>query len=286
MTILVAYGTADEDLKLWRERVRYHSLWLGSEVESIQYNIRPREKLLLANIYTGNFLNLSSQRELPNPQSLMLVKQQEIWCLKQFSTEKCYERAASTVDQNETWVAYEAAETSLSLWCGFLALGQMYYRQEKNSWVISNDLRLLMPRESQDLDPAGWYSLFEFGAVSAPLTLFKSIRRVPPGHLLKFPAEDSSVRHVVRPLDLLNRTFPASCPPEQMMESTLSMEIDKIPPGSGLFFSGGVDSGLLAALAKRRRRTDLLLINCDFSGSFESASMIQKRNTLAKWRTT
>jgi asparagine synthase (glutamine-hydrolysing) len=272
MVILVAYGGSDQDLEFWHERARLHSTWLGLKFESTQLNIKPHEKILLANIYSDNLLNLTPRLGMPNTEKiLMLIKQQEIWSLKQFSNQQCYEQATATVDQNATWVAYDVNEASLSLSCGLFAFGQMYYRRGKNSWIISNDLRLLIPRESQDLDPAGWYSLFEFGAVSAPLTLFKSITRVPPGHSLKFSTYDSNVRHFFRPLASVNGIMSGSCSPEEMMENTLSMEIDKIPPGSGLFFSGGIDSGLLAALAKRRRRTDLLLINCDFSGCFDSA---------------
>jgi asparagine synthase (glutamine-hydrolysing) len=272
MVILVVYGGSDEDLKFWHARARLHSTWLGLEFESSELIIQDRNKLLIANVYKDNVLNLASRPDtLSLNQSLILRKQQAIWSLECISDQEYCKLSKSALDENDTWIAYDSKQLSLSVWCGLLALGQIFYRREKDSWIISNDLRLLLSQDSEDLDPAGWYSLFQFGAIPAPLTPFKTLRRVPAGHLSRLSVREFIVQHAFRPFARCNDALTPSGGPDELMENVLNAEIDKIPPLSGLFFSGGIDSGLLAALAKRRQRSDLLLINCDFSGSSDAA---------------
>ncbi|MBD3235557.1 MAG: hypothetical protein GF330_02505 [Candidatus Eisenbacteria bacterium] len=134
-------------------------------------------------------------------------------------------------------------------------------------WLAS-DPRWL-PVRQRHLDPRGLYALLQFGAIPAPYTLWKAVRRLAPGSRTRFAWLDDARRaprtttwsaplpaSATRPHDLpegarvgyvgerLDAVLTALCP-------------DRAPV---LLFSGGVDSGLLAARCARLGWRETLLL--------------------------
>jgi hypothetical protein len=136
----------------------------------------------------------------------------------------------------EVGVTGEAGDGTLYLWSSPFAVCHLYYRIAGDALIVSNDIRLLVGDDSTPLDPAAMFSLFQFGAVSPPLTLFPTIKRVPPGYAVRLTSQAADERY----LSYLPPDHPASSPvptlsAEALIEQALTHEIENIPPESGLF---------------------------------------------------
>ena len=127
----------------------------------------------------------------------------------------------------------------------------LYYRVHGSELEFASELRAL-PRSAVDLDALE--SFLAFNVVPGPLTIFSECRKLPPGHLLVW--EDGRVRvepfAEVRPvaaseerggsLDELAEELR-----ERMRDSVRAHLVSDVPVG--VLLSGGVDSGLITALA-------------------------------------
>ncbi|MBI1879017.1 MAG: hypothetical protein HYR94_12500, partial [Chloroflexi bacterium] len=126
-------------------------------------------------------------------------------------------------------------------------------------------LRLLMRWTGLELDEQAVYALFQYGTIPPPLTICQRIRRIPNGHVLKItpPSTEPAFEVFFQPgKDLpLDRN---SADPERQVQQTLDDILADIPASTALYFSGGVDSGLIAARLADLGRTDVRLINYAF----------------------
>ena len=127
----------------------------------------------------------------------------------------------------------------------------LYYRAAGDELEFASELRAL-PRGEIDFDALESY--LAFNVVPGPFTIFRECRKLPPGHLLVW--EDGRVRvepfAEVRPvpmseerdetLDELARELRA-----RMRDSVRAHLVSDVPVG--VLLSGGVDSGLITALA-------------------------------------
>jgi asparagine synthase (glutamine-hydrolysing) len=257
--------------KIWQRKTAIHASRLGLRNNNIQWIIKPERQVFFTSIDHGSPLHDHTSPKMLNYDNGVILKQwNNRWVLKGFGNQKDYYEAIRSRNIRDTWIAISEDGSNLYVWCGITAIDQLYYCRKTEAIIISNDLRLFVSGDTNDLDPIGFHSLFHFGALSAPFTIFKNAKRVPPGHLLKFSSPDFIEELTPHFLEDFCAPLSVPLPSERILEKTLVTEIDKVPADSGLFFSGGVDSGLLAALAKRRGRFDLRLINCDFSASLEA----------------
>jgi hypothetical protein len=157
-------------------------------VDSKKCRLGADQEILCVNISPSKYLEYPLLGQLGTLRSSIIVREcQGSWSIGH-SIVRIFKRKLLQPSKVGEWgtvlIAHDVDE--LYSWCGLWTAGQLFYRQFKDSLVISNDLRLLMTRDPGDFDPVGFYSLFHFGAVSAPFTLFKKVRRVPPGHVLRF----------------------------------------------------------------------------------------------------
>ena len=127
----------------------------------------------------------------------------------------------------------------------------LYYRADADGLAFASELRAL-PRGEVDLDALE--AFLAFNVVPGPLTIFRECRKLPPGHLLAW--EDGSVS--------IERFADARPAPESELRkgttTELAEELRERLRGSvrahlvsdvpvGVLLSGGIDSGMLAALA-------------------------------------
>jgi asparagine synthase (glutamine-hydrolysing) len=114
-------------------------------------------------------------------------------------------------------------------------------------------LRVLGLREEIDVDALEAY--LAFNAIPAPLTIFRGIHKLGPGQLLSFtPGGSPEVREWCRPMpaaaDRLRGESEEELAEEvraRLRDSVRAHLVADVPVG--VFLSGGVDSGALAALA-------------------------------------
>jgi asparagine synthase (glutamine-hydrolysing) len=116
---------------------------------------------------------------------------------------------------------------------------------------------LVLPELSRRIDPAALEDVLALGYIPDPATIYAGIRRLPPGHTLLLRRGETSRPEPRRYWSPPTRALPAPENPAAMLEAMLDRAVraqlmSDVP--LGCFLSGGVDSGLVTALAARARR--------------------------------
>jgi asparagine synthase (glutamine-hydrolysing) len=168
----------------------------------------------------------------------------------------------------DTGIQVREDDHSLRVEISSTAPDQIYYCTRSDSTEVADDLRRLVT-PTDTLDERAIYSLLQFGAVIPPLSPWRSIHRAVPGRITTF-------------LDLPARVEETEFPPEQVWDqesrsldlnqqisvllATLDSQLLALHQERRLvvLFSGGVDSGLLAARAAALGLKDTLLVNYSF----------------------
>ena len=132
----------------------------------------------------------------------------------------------------------------------------LHYAFEKGLLFFGSEIKSLLTvaPELADVDPEAMLSYFQFGYIPDPFTAFRTIRRLPPGHLLEFEAGQIKVRSY---WDIPSYgTFDPGSEDECLDELERRLEeavrirlISDVPLGALL--SGGVDSSTIVALMAR-----------------------------------
>jgi len=153
------------------------------------------------------------------------------------------------------------------------AVEQLYFARVGGGWALSNDLRLMARLAGADLDEAGVLGLFRYGLTPAPLTLFRGVRRVPVGHLLRIGpgAEPVLTRFAV--LGDASHREPEAANPEAFIRDTMDAILRRAPQSPVVYFSGGVDSSLIAARLAALGRDDTVLVNYTFGPDDQKAQL-------------
>jgi asparagine synthase (glutamine-hydrolysing) len=141
----------------------------------------------------------------------------------------------------------------------------LYYRDD-NELAFASELRAL-PRGEIDLDALE--AFLAFNSIPAPLTIFREVRKLPPGHLLLW--EDGRVRleRFARPAPVPLAELRDDEEPElveelrsRVRDSVRAHLVSDVPVG--VLLSGGVDSSFLAALAAQESSEPLRTFSIGF----------------------
>lgn len=156
---------------------------------------------------------------------------------------------------------------------------QLYYRVDEKFLRISDDLRTLR-RPGDELDETAIYTYLQFGAVVPPLSPWKSIRRFVPGTTTII--SDNSPPLIRKPPFQNPSPNALSLPNIEQQISTVVSALDRslLEHCAGrpvtILFSGGVDSGLLAARAAVLGLKNVTLVNYCF-GPNDRESMLAEQ---------
>jgi asparagine synthase (glutamine-hydrolysing) len=125
----------------------------------------------------------------------------------------------------------------------------LYYRATETELAFASELRAL-PRGEIDLDALE--AFLAFNSIPAPLTIFREIRKLPPGDLLIWADGRVELRRFARPAPIaeLREDEEAELVEElrsRLRDSVRAHLVSDVPVG--VLLSGGVDSAFLAALA-------------------------------------
>ncbi len=135
----------------------------------------------------------------------------------------------------------------------------LYYADEKNFFRFGSTLQSIIVKKDIDLqlDPESLHMHFTLHAVvPAPNTIFKNIKKVPPGHYLTIDENKKILFKKYWSFDNLNKNNYITDEKEALYltKKTLKESIDKRLSASdtdvGVLVSGGLDSSLIVALAK------------------------------------
>ena len=151
----------------------------------------------------------------------------------------------------------------------------LYWSAENGELLFASELRAF-PRGEVDVDALE--AFLAFNAVPHPLSIFRGVRKVEPGDLLVW--EDGRVRierfarPAPAPADGLRRESAEELAAElrdRLRDSVRAHLVSDVPVG--VLLSGGVDSGLLAALAAQETSAPVRTFSIGFEeGSFDETA--------------
>src|SRR5881398_2011414 len=144
---------------------------------------------------------------------------------------------------------WDASRRRLVLARDRFGIKPLYYRHADGELAFASELRAL-PRGEIDLDALE--SFLAFNSIPAPLTIFREIRKLPPGQLLLWEEGRLELRRFARPapIEELREDEEAELVEElrsRFRDSVRAHLVSDVPVG--VLLSGGVDSAFLAALA-------------------------------------
>jgi asparagine synthase (glutamine-hydrolysing) len=127
----------------------------------------------------------------------------------------------------------------------------LYYREDDGDLLFASELRAL-PRG--EVDPEALDAFLAFNSVPGPLSIFRGTRKLPPGHVLVWQDGKVELSRFARPAPARAEDVRREDEDElaeelraRLRDSVRAHLIADVPVG--VLLSGGVDSGLLAALA-------------------------------------
>ncbi|MFN2628077.1 MAG: asparagine synthase (glutamine-hydrolyzing) [Gaiellaceae bacterium] len=142
----------------------------------------------------------------------------------------------------------------------------LYYRAEGEELAFASELRAL-PRGELDLD--GLEAFLAFNSIPAPLSIFREIRKLPPGHVLVWEDGRIELDRYARPGPVPIGELRAGQEAElleelraRLRDSVKAHLVSDVPVG--VLLSGGVDSAALAALAAQESAEPLRTFSIGF----------------------
>jgi asparagine synthase (glutamine-hydrolysing) len=127
----------------------------------------------------------------------------------------------------------------------------LYYREGDGELAFASELRAL-PRGEIDLDALE--AFLTFNSIPAPLTIFREVRKLPPGHILTWHDSRTEITRYARPApvraDEVRTDDEAELVEElraRLRDSVRAYLASDVPVG--VLLSGGIDSATLTALA-------------------------------------
>jgi asparagine synthase (glutamine-hydrolysing) len=136
----------------------------------------------------------------------------------------------------------------------------LFYYIDENVLAFSSELTSLVqhPWIPRNIEPAALYQYLATGAVAAPLTMFKGIRQLLPGHRLVLEGtnlkEEAYWQVPGASLDRVPLLGDAAAQLRELLEQSVREHLlSDVPVGA--FLSGGIDSSTLVALMARATGT-------------------------------
>src|SRR4051794_10168224 len=155
----------------------------------------------------------------------------------------------------------------------------LYYTTAGGTLAFASELKAL-PRGEVDLDALE--AFLAFNSIPAPLSIWKDVRKLPAGHLLVWDGEGEEVRRYARPAPVPAEEVRTEDENElaeelraRLRDSVRAHLIADVPVG--VLLSGGVDSGVLAALAALESGKPVQTFSIGFDeGSFDELADARK----------
>ncbi len=144
----------------------------------------------------------------------------------------------------------------------------LVYRHEPGRLCFASELKSLLeiPGTPRDLDPIALDEYLTYQYVPHPRTIFRAIRKLPPGHHAVYSDDRLVVQPYWQPdFNAQSRMSEAEAIDRlrETLESAVALRLQSEVP-LGAFLSGGIDSSLIAAIAQRRSSRPLQTFSIGF----------------------
>lgn len=255
-----AYVGADAGLPLWREALVRHARWL-----------RLRARVEVRRLGDCRTLSLGWLEHTGRAGSRDGVEETEQHIV---AGTLVFDGVTRDGDANAATFTASLSGAELRVAVPPASPQQFYYARTRHGYVFADDMRLFPRLMNVELDERAVYALLRYGAIPPPFTFYTQVQRIPNGHVLRLApgAGEPVCTPMFRLTDLLHRDGGAS-QPDRWVSETLDAVLARVPASAMLYFSGGVDSGLLAARLGRLGRHDVRLLNYSFGPEDEESRL-------------
>ena len=136
-------------------------------------------------------------------------------------------------------------------------LGQkpLYYYHDRNTFAFASEIKALLALKPdlRKLDPEGLYEYLTIRIITPPRSMFRKIRKLPPGQFLIYQDEKVLIKpywHLKYEPKLCGDFSEILTELEKQIESTVKYHlVSDVPVGA--FLSGGMDSSLIVAMMRK-----------------------------------
>jgi asparagine synthase (glutamine-hydrolysing) len=163
---------------------------------------------------------------------------------------------------------YDAVEDSVLIARDRFGVKPLYYFKDEDKFIFASEIKSILSYGIDlELDYEALLIYLQLNYIPAPLTIFKNVSKVLPGHYLRISRSgilDKSF-YELSP-EKSNLTFQnASVKLAELLEESVKDQlVSDVPLGS--FLSGGLDSSIVAFLAKKHK-PDLQTFSIGFSNN-------------------
>jgi asparagine synthase (glutamine-hydrolysing) len=131
----------------------------------------------------------------------------------------------------------------------------LVYRAESGRLLFASELKSLLevPDVPREIDPAAIDEYLTYQYVPHPNTVYRGIRKLPPGHYVVYEKGQLTVRPYWQPDFRIERSWKADEAADavrEALDTSVRMRLRSDVP-LGAFLSGGVDSSLVVALMQK-----------------------------------
>ncbi len=153
---------------------------------------------------------------------------------------------------------YDRQEKRLELARDQLGLKPLYYTHNGDLFAFSSELAPLLKLSwvDRDIDCRAQAAFFKYRCVPAPLSIYKSIKKLMPGSTLEFSSSKIKSKKFWNLVDLPGNSIPNEALAtfegsvrftEQQIKASVELHMQSDVP-YGAFLSGGIDSTLVTAM--------------------------------------
>lgn len=202
-------------------------------------------------VYNGETYNAPDLRELLRRDHLFRTRSDTEVLLHAY--EEWGEEMPGKLRGMFAFAIWDGRRRSLLLARDRLGIKPLYYAIAGDWLVFGSEIKALLqaPWLKRELDPEALHAYLSFNYIPAPMSIFKGVRKLPPGHLLRCGGGEVRV----------SRYWDLDCAPRRTQDrETCARELRELLGDSvrahllsdvpvGVLLSGGIDSSAVTALA-------------------------------------
>lgn len=167
---------------------------------------------------------------------------------------------------------YDQPRHQITLARDRFGISPLYWTRQGDWLLFASEIKSLLASGHVTAKPdrRGLDQIFTFAAMPGPVTCFEGIHLLPPGHFLQItPASNSSQEPIIREQAFWKLDFPdqgheiTSADPHQLVDEFEQILLDAVEKRLradvpvGAYLSGGLDSSLIVAMARRIKGPDI-----------------------------
>ena len=151
---------------------------------------------------------------------------------------------------------YDKKKRRLTLCRDRVGVKPLYYIDTQNTFAFASELRALKPISRREIDREALAQFFTLGYITDDLAIFDDVKKLPPGHLLRYDLEKKECQ-IVRYWRVEEHFHPVQKSEVELLDELEEKLIDGIKlrmvsdAPVGVFLSGGTDSSLVSAILQK-----------------------------------